>query len=124
RCWGRLRRVARKVRGVAVSADPAIGTGTSQFAVIQALAPSLRVEVSPVGVREPSDIEQAVTAFARSPNGGLIATAGSATARHRDLIIALAARHKLPAIYFEPNLLSAGRFTSYGPDHVHAYPKW
>jgi ABC-type uncharacterized transport system substrate-binding protein len=98
-----LKQVAPDVTRVAVLRDTAIGAGTSQFAVIQALAPSLRVEVSPVGVRDPSDIEQAVAAFARSLNGGVIVTAGSQTARHRDLIIALTARHKLPAIYFERN---------------------
>jgi putative ABC transport system substrate-binding protein len=116
-----LKQVAPDVTRVAVLRDTAIGTGTSQFAVIQALAPSLRVEVSPVGVRDPSDIEQAVTAFARSLNGGLIATSGAGTARHRDLIIALAARHKLPAIYFERNFVAAGGLISYGPDYVDQY---
>jgi putative tryptophan/tyrosine transport system substrate-binding protein len=116
-----LKEVAPDVTRVAVLRDTAIGTGTSQFAVIQALAPSLRVEVSPIGVRDPGDIEQAVASFARSPNGGLIATAGSATARHRDLTIALAARHKLPAIYFERNFVAAGGLISYGPDYVDQY---
>jgi putative tryptophan/tyrosine transport system substrate-binding protein len=116
-----LKQVAPDVTRVAVLRDTAIGTGTSQFAVIQALAPSLRVEVSPVGVRDPSDIEQAVTAFARSLNGGLIATSGAGTARHRDLILALAARHKLPAIYFERNFVAAGGLISYGPDYVDQY---
>jgi putative ABC transport system substrate-binding protein len=116
-----LKQVAPDVTRVAVLRDTAIGTGTSQFAVIQALAPSLRMEVSPVDVRDTSDIEQAVATFARSPNGGLIATAGSATARHRDLIIALAARHKLPAIYFERNFVAAGGLISYGPDYVDQY---
>jgi putative ABC transport system substrate-binding protein len=108
---------------VAVLRDTAIGTGTSQFAVIKALSPLLRVEVNPVDLRDPSDIEQAVAAFARSLNGGLIATAGSGTARHRDLIIALAARHKLPAIYFERNFVSAGGLISYGPNYVDQYRK-
>jgi putative tryptophan/tyrosine transport system substrate-binding protein len=116
-----LKQVAPDVTRVAVLRDTAIGTGTSQFAVIQALAPSLRVEVSPVDVRDTSDIEQAVATFARSLNGGLIATAGSATARHRDLIIALAARHKLPAIYFERNFVAAGGLIAYGPDYVDQY---
>ena len=116
-----LKEVAPEVTRVAVLRDAAIGTGTTQFAVIQALAPSLRVEVSPVGVRDPGDIEQAVAAFARSLNGGLIVTAGSVTARHRDLIITLAARHKLPAIYFERNFVAAGGLISYGPDYVDQY---
>jgi ABC-type uncharacterized transport system substrate-binding protein len=89
--------------------------------VIKALAPLLRVEVNPFDLRDPSDIEQAVAAFARSLNGGLIATAGSGTARHRDLIIALAARHKLPAIYFERNFVAAGGLISYGADYVDQY---
>jgi putative ABC transport system substrate-binding protein len=116
-----LKQVAPDVTRVAVLRDTAIGTGTSQFAVIQALAPSLRVEVSPVGVRDPSDIEQTVAAFARSLNGGLIVTAGSETARRSDLIIALAARHKLPAMYFERNFVTAGGLISYGPDYVDQY---
>jgi putative ABC transport system substrate-binding protein len=116
-----LKQLAPDVTRVAVLRDTAIGTGTSQFAVIQALAPSLRVEVSPISVRDPSDIEQAVAAFAGSLNGGLIATAGSGTARHGDLIIALAARHKLPAIYYERNLVAAGGLISYGPDYVDQY---
>jgi putative tryptophan/tyrosine transport system substrate-binding protein len=118
-----LKQVAPDVTRVAVLRDTAIGTGTSQFAVIKALSPLLRVEVNPVDLRDPSDIEQAVAAFARSLNGGLIATAGSGTARHRDLIIALAARHKLPAVYFERNFVSAGGLISYGPDYVDQYRK-
>jgi putative ABC transport system substrate-binding protein len=116
-----LKQVAPDVTRVAVLRDTALGAGTSQFAVIQALAPSLRVEISPIAVRDRGDIEQAVAAFARSPNGGLIATAGSATARHGDLIIALAARHKLPAVYFERSLAAAGGLVSYGPDYVDQY---
>jgi putative ABC transport system substrate-binding protein len=116
-----LKQVAPDVTRAAVLRDPAIGTGTSQFAVIQALAPSLRVEVSPVGVRDPGEIEQAVAAFARSPNGGLIVTAGAASTRHRDLIIALAARHKLPAVYYERNYVTAGGLISYGADYVDQY---
>jgi putative tryptophan/tyrosine transport system substrate-binding protein len=118
-----LKQVAPDVTRVAVLRDTTIGTGTSQFAVIKALAPLLRVEVNPVDLRDPSDIEQAVAALARSLNGGLIATAGSGTARHRDLIIALAVRHKLPAIYFERNFVAAGGLISYGPDYVDQYRK-
>jgi ABC-type uncharacterized transport system substrate-binding protein len=116
-----LKEAAPEVTRVAVLRDAAIGTGPTQFAVIQALAPSLRVEVSPVGARDPSDIEQAVAAFARSPNGGLIVTTGAAMARHRDLLIALAARHKLPAIYFERNFVASGGLISYGPNYVDQY---
>ena len=80
--------------------DPTIPTGPAQFGVIQAVAPSLSVEVSPVNERDASEIERAVAAFAQASNGGLIVTPGPAT-HHRDLIITLAARHKLPAIYFD-----------------------
>ena len=74
--------------------------GLGQFGVIQAVAPSLGVEVSPVNVRDAGEIERAVAAFARSPNGGLIVTASGSASVHRDLIVTLAARHKLPAVYF------------------------
>ena len=85
----------------AVLRDPAIAAGTGQFAVIQSVAPSLGVEVSPVNVRDAGEIERAVAAFARSPNGGLIVTASALACVHRDLIVTLAARHKLPAVYFD-----------------------
>ena len=86
---------------VAVLRDPAISAGLGQFGAIQSVAPSLGVEVSPVNVRDAGEIERAVAAFARSSNGGLIVTGSALAALHRDLIIALAARHKLPAVYFE-----------------------
>jgi ABC-type uncharacterized transport system substrate-binding protein len=98
-----------------------LGSGTSQLAVIQAVAPSLRVEVSPVNVRDAGEIERAVTAFARSPNGGLITTGGGATTLLRNLIIALAARHKLPAVYFERAFVAAGGLVSYGSNSVDQY---
>jgi putative ABC transport system substrate-binding protein len=78
----------------------------------------LGVELTPVNVRDPGEIERAVTTFARSPNGGLITTGSAATALHRDLIIALAARHRLPAVYFERYFVTAGGLISYGPDFV------
>ena len=83
----------------AVLRDPAIASGIGQFGAIQAAAPSVGVEVSPVDVRDAREIERAVTAFARSANGGLIVTASALASLHRDLIITLAARHKLPAVY-------------------------
>ena len=88
---------------------------------IQAVAPSLRVEVNPVNMRDAGEIERAVAAFARSPNGGLIVTAGAAATLHRDLIITLAARHKLPAVYYERFFVAAGGLISYGPDYVDQY---
>jgi putative ABC transport system substrate-binding protein len=92
-----------------------------QFAAIQAMAPSLMVEVTPVGLRDTGDIESAVSAFARSPNGGLIVTAGGGTLRHGNLIISLAARHKLPAVYTERSFVAGGGLISYGIDFVDQY---
>ena len=113
-----LKEVAPMLTRAGVLRDPDLGTGTSQFAVIQAMAPSLRVEVSPVNVRDPGETERAVAAFARSPNGGLIAVAGPLAVIHRELIITLAAQHKLPTVYFERSFADAGGLISYGPDHV------
>ena len=95
-----LKEIAPGVTRAAVLRDPAIAAGIGQFGAIQAVAPSLGVEVSPVNVRDAGEIERAVTAFARAPNGGLIVTGSALAAIHRDLIITLAARHKLPAVYF------------------------
>ena len=106
---------------VAVLRDPAIPAGIGQFGAIQAVAPSLGVEVSPVNVRDAGEIERAVAAFARSSNGGLIVTASPLAALHRDLIITLAARHKLPAVYYERYFVAAGGLISYGPDFVDQY---
>jgi len=110
-----LKQVAPNLKRVAVIRDPSIGAGTGQFAVVQAVAPSLNLEVSAINVRDPIAIERAVVSFASSPNGGLIVTAGPLAAIHRDLIIALAAREKLPAIYFERVFAAAGGLISYGP---------
>jgi putative tryptophan/tyrosine transport system substrate-binding protein len=116
-----LKQIAPRVTRVAVLRDAAIASGIGQFAVIQAVAPSLRVEVNPVNVRDASEIERAVTAFARAPNGGLIPTASPAATLHRDLIIALAARHKLPAVYPERHFVAAGGLISYGADYIDQY---
>lgn len=88
------------------------------FAAIQAVAPSLRVEVNPVNMRDAEEIERAVAAFARAPNGGLIVPGSGAATRHRDLIIALAARHKLPAVYSDRFIVAAGGLISYGADYI------
>ncbi len=116
-----LKQIAPGVTRVAVLRDPTQGSGTSEFAVIQAVAPSLRVEVNPVNMHDASEIEGAVAAFARSPNGGLIVTTGGAATLHRNLIITLAARHKLPAVYYERFFIAAGGLISYGPDYVDQY---
>jgi putative ABC transport system substrate-binding protein len=106
---------------VAVLRDPAIGSSTSQFAVIQAMAPSLRVEVNPLNMRDTGEIERAVADFARSPNCGLIVAASASATLHRDLIITLAARHKLPTIYYERFFVAAGGLISYGADQIDQY---
>jgi putative ABC transport system substrate-binding protein len=116
-----LKEIAPGVTRAAVLRDTTEGSGTSQFAVIQAVAPSLRVEVNPLNMRDASEIERAVAAFARSSNGGLVVTAGGAAALHRVLIIALAARHKLPAVYSERSFVAAGGLISYGPDYIDQY---
>ena len=116
-----LKQIAPGVTRAAVLRDAAMGAGPGQFGVIQAVAPSLGVEPSPINVRDAGEIERSVTAFARSPNGGLIVTGSALTAVHRDLIVTLAARHKLPAVYFERPFVTAGGLISYGPDIVDQY---
>jgi ABC-type uncharacterized transport system substrate-binding protein len=116
-----LKEIAPGVTSVAVLRDPGTPTGPAQFGIIQAVAPSLRVEVNPINVRDAGEIERAVTAFARSPNGGLIVTPGPGAQRHRDLIITLAARHKLPAVYHNRYFVTAGGLVSYGPDFIDQY---
>ena len=85
------------------------------------MAPSLRVEVSPVNIRDAPEIERAIAAFARSSNGGLVVTPSGSASLHRDLIVTLAARHKLPAVYFERFYVAAGGLVSYGADFVDLY---
>jgi putative ABC transport system substrate-binding protein len=116
-----LKQIAPSVTRVAVLRNADTPSGPGQFAAIQAAAPSLRVEVNPVNVRDAGEIERAVAAFARAPNGGLIVTASPLAQRHRDLIVALAARHKLPAVYFERLFVAAGGLISYGPDQIDMY---
>jgi putative tryptophan/tyrosine transport system substrate-binding protein len=116
-----LKQIAPNVTRVAVFGDPDTPTGPAQFGVIQAVAPSLRMEVSAFNKRDANEIERAVTAFATSPNGGLILTAGGPALVHRDLIITLAARYKLPAVYFDRAFVTAGGLLSYGPDRIELY---
>jgi putative tryptophan/tyrosine transport system substrate-binding protein len=116
-----LKEVAPGVTRVAVLRDPATPTGIGQFGVIQAAAPSLRVEVSPLNVRDAGEIERGVAAFARSSNGGLILSGGNRAILHRDLIVTLAARHKLPAVYADRFFVAAGGLISYGPDRIDQY---
>jgi putative ABC transport system substrate-binding protein len=116
-----LKEIAPSLTRVAVIRDAAIPTGPAMFAVIQAVAPSLSVEVSPVNVRDPGEIKRAVAAFAGSANGGVIVTGSSLAATHRNLIVTLAAQHKLPAVYFERSFVAAGGLISYGPDFIEQF---
>jgi putative tryptophan/tyrosine transport system substrate-binding protein len=116
-----LKNIAPGVTQAAVLRDPTQGSGTSQFAAIQAVAPSLRVEVNPVNLRNAGEIERALAEFARAPNGGLIVTAGGLAIRHRDLIVSVAARHRLPSVYFERLFVTAGGLISYGVSEIDQY---
>jgi len=113
-----LKQIAPSVTRAAVMRDPSITSGTGQLAAIQTAAPSFGVELSPVDVRDAGEIERAVAAFARSANGGLIVTGSAPAQLHRDLIVTLAARHKLPAVYYERFFVAAGGLISYGPNFV------
>ena len=116
-----LKQIAPSVTRAAVLRDPTLTAGIGQFAVIQSAAPSVGMDVSPVNVRMAQEIEQAVTAFARSPHGGLIVTASGLAAIHRDLIITLAARHKLPAVYARRLFVVEGGLMCYGADRVELF---
>ena len=116
-----LKQIAPGVTRVGVLRDPTTPTGSAMFGVIQAMAPSLRVEVNPVNIRDAAEIERAIAAYARTPNGGLIVTASKLAEDHRDLIVSLAARHKLPAVYYERHFVAAGGLISYGPDFIHLF---
>jgi ABC-type uncharacterized transport system substrate-binding protein len=116
-----LKEIVSGVKRVAVLRDPAVSAGTGQFGAIQTAAPSFGVELSPINVRDAAEIERAVTAFARPESGGLIVTTSAAVLRHRNLIVALATRHKLPAIYYARFYVTAGGLASYGPDYRDQY---
>jgi putative ABC transport system substrate-binding protein len=116
-----LKEIAPSVTRVAVIRDPAIAAGIGQFGAIQSVAPSLGVELTPVNLRDPGEIERAISAFAQSPNGGLIVTAAPLATVHRDLIITLAAKHKLCAVYNLRSYVTAGGLISYGTDIYDLY---
>jgi ABC-type uncharacterized transport system substrate-binding protein len=116
-----LKEIAPGVSRAAVLRDPAIASGIGQFGAVQAAAPALGVELSPIDVHDGREIERAVTAFARSPNGGLIVTAAPLATRHRDLIIGLANRYRLPAVYASRVFVTAGGLSYYGPDLIDQY---
>ena len=114
-----LKEIAPGVARAAVLRDPALVAGIGQFAVIQSVAPSVSVEVIPINLsNDPAEIEREVAAFAQSANGGLISTQSALSALHRDLIVTLAAKHKLPAVYQDRNYVTAGGLISYGPNFL------
>jgi putative ABC transport system substrate-binding protein len=116
-----LKQISPGVTRAAVIRDAAITAGIGQFGAIQSAAPSLGLEVNPVNVRDAAEIERAVAAFARTPNGGLIVTGSALAVVHRNLIITLAAQHKLPAVYFRREFVTDGGLMSYGPDIMDQY---
>jgi putative ABC transport system substrate-binding protein len=116
-----LKEVAPRVTRAAVLRDPTLASGGGQLGAIQSVAPSFGVELSPVGVRDAGEIERTLTAFARSPNGGLIVTGSSLAVFHRELIIALAARHRLPGVYPFRYMAAQGGLIAYGPDIIDQY---
>jgi putative ABC transport system substrate-binding protein len=113
-----LKQIAPSVTRVAVLREPTFAGGIGQFAVIQAVAPSLGLEVNAINGANEREIERDLEEFARSPNGGLIVTAGPSIIGHRKLIVGLAARHKLPAVYIERLFVAEGGLLSYGPNLV------
>jgi ABC-type uncharacterized transport system substrate-binding protein len=113
-----LKEIAPGVMRVAVLRDPTITAGIGQFAIIQSVAPSVGVDVSPVNMSDAADIERAIATFAHSANSGLILTASAVSEVHHDLIIKLAAQHKLPAVYQERHFVAAGGLISYGPNFL------
>ncbi|HEY1365274.1 MAG TPA: ABC transporter substrate-binding protein [Xanthobacteraceae bacterium] len=111
-----LKELVPTVKKVAVIRDPAITAGIGQWSAIQAVAPALGIDLRPINVRDAAEIERDVADFARSANGGLILTGSALAVVHRDLIVSLAARHKLPAVYYERFYPAVGGLVSYGPD--------
>jgi putative ABC transport system substrate-binding protein len=116
-----LKEIAPRVTRVAVIRDPTLATGIGQLGAIQAVAPSFGVELSPIDARHAGEIERAVAAFARGPNGGLIVVSGTSAGVNRKTIFALVARHRLPAVYPFRYFVTGGGLISYGPDQVDQY---
>ncbi len=117
-----LKQIAPGVTRAAVLRDPTISAGIGEFAAIQSVAPSVGVELTPMNVRDASEIERAIAAFASTPNGGLIVTGSALVTGHRDLLVALMARYKLPAVYYERFFVAAGGLISYGANLLDQYP--
>jgi putative ABC transport system substrate-binding protein len=113
-----LKEIAPRLTHVGVLRDVTIAAGAAQFGVIQAAAAPRQIELIPIGVRDADEIDRGITGFARGSNGGLIITGSPSTQLHRELIITLAARYQLPAVYFAPSFVREGGLISYGPDVV------
>jgi putative tryptophan/tyrosine transport system substrate-binding protein len=113
-----LKEIAPRVTRVAVVREAAVAAGPAQFGAAQTVAPSLGMELRPVDTRDAGEIERAITALARGANSGLLVTGSSSATLHRDLIVALAAQYRLPAVYFNRFFVTAGGLISYGPDYV------
>src|SRR5215470_6662118 len=113
-----LKEIAPRATRVAVFREAAVAAGPAQFSAAQTVAPSLGMELRPVDTRDAGEIERAITAFAQGSNGGLLVTGSSSSTLHRNLIVALAARYRLPAVYFQRLFVTAGGLISYGPDYV------
>jgi ABC-type uncharacterized transport system substrate-binding protein len=118
---GLLKEIAPRVTRVGVLRDVAIAAGAAQFGVIQAAAASLQIESSPIGLRDADEIERGIATFALGSNGGLIVTASPSTQLYRELIITLAARYQLPAVYFAPTFVREGGLISYGADLIEQF---
>jgi ABC-type uncharacterized transport system substrate-binding protein len=116
-----LKQIVPAMTRAAVIRDPSITSGTAQFAAIQAVAPSLGVELTPIDARDVGGIEQTIAGFTRESSCGLIVTASPSAFRRRELIVALAARHRLPAVYSVRAFVADGGLISYGPDEIDQY---
>jgi ABC-type uncharacterized transport system substrate-binding protein len=116
-----LKQIAPAIKRVAVLRDPVLAVGAGQFAAIQTMASSLGVEPRPIDVRDGGEIERAIATFARTPNGAMIVTGSASAVVHREQIVRLAGRYKLPAIYFQRRYVSSGGLMCYGPDIADQY---
>ena len=116
-----LKQIVPSLTRAAIVRDPAITAGIGQWGAIQSVAPSLSIDVIPINMLNAGEIEQAVANFARSSNGGLIVTGSGLAVTNRELLVTLAARHKLPAVYYERLFVAAGGLASYGADLIEQY---
>ena len=116
-----LKEIAPAVTRAAILRDPALPVGIGQFGAIQSAAPSFGIKITPIDVRDPAGIERDITEFVRKPNSRLIVAAGPAALINRNVIIAVAAEHRLPTVYFQSDFVRAGGLVSYGPDAVAEY---